>query len=76
MTLSTGMTFGEMTMLLDLHFLNDVCADSDVTVAVLPTERYADMTAHEPGLKLALLERLAAGAYEQLDVVLRSLLRP
>ncbi|QDQ92256.1 glutaminase A [Rhodococcus sp. WB9] len=76
MTLSTGMTFGEMTMLLDLHFLNDVCADSDVTVAVLPAERYADMAAHEPGLKLALLERLAAGAYEQLDVVLRSLLRP
>ncbi|EKT77567.1 glutaminase [Rhodococcus opacus M213] len=76
MTLSTGMTFGEMTMLLDLHFLNDVCADSDVTVAVLPSERYADMAAHEPGLKLALLERLAAGAYEQLDVVLRSLLRP
>ncbi|MDV7086093.1 glutaminase A [Rhodococcus sp. IEGM 248] len=76
MTLSTGMTFGEMTMLLDLHFLNDVCADSEVTVAVLPAERYADMAAHEPDLKLALLERLAAGAYEQLDVMLRSLLRP
>ena len=65
-----------MTMLLDLHFLNDVCADSEVTVAVLPAERYADMAAHEPDLKLALLERLAAGAYEQLDVMLRSLLRP
>jgi len=34
------------------------------------------MAAHEPDLKLALLERLAAGAYEQLDVMLRSLLRP
>ncbi|REE71620.1 L-glutaminase [Rhodococcus wratislaviensis] len=76
MTLSTGMTFGEMTMLLDLRFLNDVCADSEVTVAVLPADRYADMAATEPGLKLALLERLAAGAYEQLDVMLRSLLRP
>jgi glutaminase len=76
MTLSTGMTFGEMTMLLDLRFLNDVCADSEVTVAVLPADRYADMAVTEPGLKLALLERLAAGAYEQLDVMLRSLLRP
>jgi glutaminase len=33
------------------------------------------MAAEEPKLKLALLERLASGAYEQLDVMLRSLLR-
>ncbi|RZL76991.1 MAG: glutaminase A [Rhodococcus sp. (in: high G+C Gram-positive bacteria)] len=75
MTLSAGMSFGEMTMLLDSRFLNDVRADTPVTVAVLTSERYAEMASEEPKLKLALLERLASGAYEQLDVMLRSLLR-
>ncbi|MFC0447118.1 glutaminase A [Rhodococcus jostii] len=75
MTLSAGMSFGEMTMMLDSRFLNDVRADTPVTVAVLTSERYAEMASEEPKLKLALLERLASGAYEQLDVMLRSLLR-
>ena len=75
MTLSAGMSFGEMTMMLDSRFLNDVRADTEVTVAVLTTERYTEMASEEPKLKLALLERLASGAYEQLDVMLRALLR-
>lgn len=73
-TLSAGMTFGEMTMFLDTPFLNDIRADSTVTVAVLTPERYAELTAQAPELKLALLERLAAGAYEQLDLMLRSVI--
>jgi len=75
MTLSAGMSFGEMTMMIDSRFLNDVRADTEVTVAVLTTERYTEMASEEPKLKLALLERLASGAYEQLDVMLRALLR-
>ncbi|AWK73012.1 glutaminase A [Rhodococcus oxybenzonivorans] len=74
-TLSAGMSFGEMPMMLDSRFLNDVRADTAVTVAVLTPERYADMASKEPALKVALLERLASGAYEQLDLMLRSLLR-
>ncbi|ANQ73643.1 glutaminase A [Rhodococcus sp. 008] len=73
-TLSAGMTFGEMTMFLDTPFLNDIRADSTVTVAVLTPERYAELTAQAPELKLALLERLATGAYEQLDLMLRSVI--
>ncbi|WP_072687714.1 glutaminase A [Rhodococcus marinonascens] len=73
-TLSAGMSFGEMTVILDSRFLNDVRTDTPVTVAVLTADRYAEMTAAEPELKLALLERLAVGAYEQLDVMLRSVL--
>lgn len=75
MTLSAGMSFGEMTLMLDSRFLNDVRADTEVTVAVLTIERYAEMASEEPKLELALLKRLASGAYEQLDVMLRALLR-
>ncbi|AOW92479.1 glutaminase A [Rhodococcus sp. WMMA185] len=74
-TLSAGMSFGEVTLILGSHFLNDVRAHTPVTVAVLTADRYAEMTSAEPELKLALLERLASGAYEQLDVMLRSLLQ-
>ncbi|MDI9916451.1 glutaminase A [Rhodococcus sp. IEGM 1379] len=73
-TLSAGMTFGEMTMFLDTRFLNDIRADTTVVVAVLTSEKYGALTAHAPELKLALLERLAAGAYEQLDMTLRSVI--
>ncbi|MGC0363763.1 hypothetical protein ABH922_001747 [Rhodococcus sp. 27YEA15] len=73
-TLSAGMTFGEMTLFLGTRFLNDIRADSTVTVAVLTPERYEALTAAAPKLKLALLERLATGAYEQLDMTLRSVI--
>ncbi|MFE4502024.1 glutaminase A [Rhodococcus sp. NPDC056743] len=73
-TLSAGMTFGEMTMFLDTRFLNDVRADTTVVVAVLTTARYSELTSAAPELKLALLENLASGAYEQLDMTLRSVI--
>lgn len=73
-TLSAGMTFGEITMFLDTRFLNDVRADSAVVVAVLTAQRYSELTAAAPELKLALLESLATGAYEQLDMTLRGVI--
>ncbi|MFD4183133.1 glutaminase A [Rhodococcus sp. NPDC058514] len=72
-TLAPGMTFGEMPMLVDDRFLNDVHADSDVRLAVLPPDRFARLTAEAPGLKVALLEGLAAGAYAQMEAAIRSL---
>ncbi|QBJ98280.1 glutaminase A [Rhodococcus sp. ABRD24] len=72
-TLSAGMSFGEMPMLLDSKFLNDVRADTVVTVAVLPPDRFARLTAEAPEIKSALLERLATIAYAQLDMLLRSI---
>ena len=73
-TLSAGMTFGEMTMFLNSRFLNDVRADTTVVVAVLTTARYNELTSAAPELKLALLESLASGAYQQLDMTLRSVI--
>lgn len=72
-TLSPGMSFGEMALLVGEPYLYDVRADSAVQLAVLPAERFADLTASAPGLKLALLERLAAGAYAQMDSAIRSI---
>ncbi|MEV0946437.1 glutaminase A [Rhodococcus sp. NPDC049939] len=73
-TLSAGMSFGEMTTILGSRFLNDVRTDTPVTVALLTADLYDEMASVQPELKLALLERLASGAYEQLDLMLRSLL--
>lgn len=75
MTLSAGMTFGEMTMLLGTRFLNDFRADTAVTTAVLTYDVYTSLAAKEPELKLALVERLAAGAYEQVEMTMRSLMQ-
>ncbi|TQF66302.1 glutaminase A [Rhodococcus spelaei] len=72
-TLGAGMTFGEMPMLVDRKFLGDIRTDGQVRVAVLPPERFAALTAEAPALKLALLDRLAKGAYEQLDTAIRSM---
>ncbi|MFD4368300.1 glutaminase A [Rhodococcus sp. NPDC058521] len=75
MTLSAGMTFGEMTMLLGTRFLNDFRADTAVTAAVLTYDVYTALAAKEPELKLALVERLAAGAYEQVEITMRNLMQ-
>ncbi|MBP1158449.1 glutaminase [Rhodococcus sp. PvR044] len=72
-TLAPGMTFGEMPLLIGERFLGDVHADTDVRLAVLPPDRFAHLSAEAPGLKVALLEELAAGAYAQMDAVIRSL---
>ncbi|MDH6284194.1 glutaminase A [Prescottella agglutinans] len=71
-TLSAGMTFGEMPTLLDSTFLNDVRADTTVTLALLPPDGFARLTSAAPQIKSALLERLATAAYGQLEMLLRT----
>ncbi|WFR71438.1 glutaminase A [Prescottella defluvii] len=71
-TLSAGMTFGEMPTLLDSTFLNDVRADTTVTLALLPPDGFARLTSAAPEIKSALLERLATAAYGQLEMLLRT----
>ncbi|GAA4476988.1 glutaminase A [Rhodococcus olei] len=72
-TLAPGMTFGEMPTLIGGTFLNDVRADTATRLAVLSPERFAKLTDAAPDLKLALVTRLAQGAYAQLDSAIRSL---
>ncbi|GAB2650079.1 glutaminase A [Prescottella soli] len=71
-TLSAGMTFGEMPTLLDSTILNDVRADTTVTLALLPPDGFARLTSAAPEIKSALLERLATAAYGQLEMLLRT----
>ncbi|AVP68463.1 glutaminase A [Prescottella equi] len=71
-TLSAGMSFGEMPTLLGSTYLNDVRADTPLTLAVLPPDGFARLTGSAPEIKAALLERLAAMAYGQLEVLLRT----
>lgn len=75
MTLSAGMTFGEMTLLLKTRFLNDFRADTPVVAAVLPEDRYVELAGQDADLKLALVEQLAAGAYEQMELTMRTLVQ-
>lgn len=71
-TLSAGMSFGEMPTLLGSTYLNDVRADTTVTMAVLSPDAFARLTAVAPEVKSAVLERLAAMAYGQLEMLLRT----
>ena len=57
-TLSAGMTFGEFAFLGSEVRTADVVADSDVDAWVLTVERFRDLTAHDPALGIAILERL------------------
>ncbi|PTR26718.1 L-glutaminase [Rhodococcus sp. OK519] len=72
-TLSAGMSFGEMATLLGTKILNDVRADTAVTVAVLTPERLARLTTEAPEIRSALIERLAAVAYGQVEMLLRTI---
>ncbi|KAA0023415.1 glutaminase A [Antrihabitans cavernicola] len=72
-TLAAGMSFGEMPMLLGTDSLVDVRADSRVTVYVLPAAAFAALTTAYPDVKLALLEQLAAGAYQQMSAAIQTL---
>ncbi|WP_442945606.1 glutaminase A [Nocardia sp. SSK8] len=72
-TLSAGMSFGEIPMLLGEPFVNDVVAETAVRVAVLSPAAFDALAADHPQLKLALLQRLAASAYTQMDAALRTL---
>nr|WP_216893082.1 glutaminase A [Nocardia alni] len=70
-TLSAGMSFGEIPMLIGEPFANEVRAETGVRVAVLSPARFDRLTEQAPHLKLALLQRLAAGAYAQMDAAVR-----
>ncbi len=72
-TLTSGMSFGEVPMLLDEPFVNDVVAETRVRVAVLSPAVFDDLADSHPQLKLALLQRLAAGAYAQMDATIRTI---
>ncbi|WP_067992829.1 glutaminase A [Nocardia pseudobrasiliensis] len=70
-TLSAGMSFGEIPMLIGEPFANEVRAETRLRVAVLSPTRFDQLTEQATHLKLALLERLAANAYAQMDAAVR-----
>ncbi|MCP2298088.1 L-glutaminase [Nocardia amikacinitolerans] len=72
-TLSAGMSFGEIPMLVGTPFVNEARAETGVRVAVLSPARFDVLAQRAPQLKLALLERLAAGAYAQMDAAVRAI---
>lgn len=72
-SLSAGMQFGEIPMLVGAAFANEVRAEAGVRLAVLSPERFDQLTPQAPHLKLALLERLAAGAYAQMDAAVHAI---
>ncbi|WP_438943435.1 glutaminase A [Nocardia otitidiscaviarum] len=72
-TLTTGMSFGEISLILDQPFPNDILAETTVSLAVLTPDRFDTLTQQAPALKVALLERLAAAAYGQADAAVRAL---
>ncbi|MFF3223384.1 glutaminase A [Nocardia suismassiliense] len=72
-SLSAGMSFGEIPMLVGTPFVNEARAETGVRVAVLGPARFDQLTSQAPQLKLALLERLAAGAYAQMDAAVRAI---
>ena len=71
-TLGPGTTFGEMPVLTGARFLIDVRADTRVQVAVLSAEHFQRLTEQYPLVKLTLLERLATGAYAQMEAAIRT----
>ncbi|MFC6012578.1 glutaminase A [Nocardia lasii] len=72
-TLSSGMSFGEVPMLVREPFVNTVVAETRVRVAVLSPSVFDSLTDDDPRMKLALLQRLAAGAYAQMDMTVRTI---
>lgn len=73
LSLSAGMSFGEIPMLVGTPFGNEARAETGVRLAVLSPERFDRLTARAPGLKLALLEQLAAEAFAQIDAAVRAI---
>ncbi|MGW5373973.1 glutaminase A [Nocardia sp. NPDC003999] len=73
LSLSAGMSFGEIPMLVGTPFGNEVLAETETCVAVLTPERFDRLTPQAPGLKLALLEQLAAEAFAQIDAAVRAI---
>ncbi|WP_436838075.1 glutaminase A [Nocardia amamiensis] len=73
LSLSPGMSFGEIPMLVGTPFGSQVRAETGVRVAVLSPDRFDRLTSRAPETKLALLERLAAGAFAQIDAAVRAI---
>nr|WP_169811187.1 glutaminase A [Nocardia amamiensis] len=73
LSLSPGMSFGEIPMLVGTPFGSEARAEADVRVAVLSPERFDLLSVDGPEMKLALLERLAAGAFTQIDAAVRAI---
>ncbi|MFF5036151.1 glutaminase A [Nocardia salmonicida] len=71
-TFSAGMSFGEIPMLIGERFVNDIVAETGVRVAVMSPAVFDELAEQHPQLKLALLQRLAAGAYAQMDAAVRT----
>ncbi|NIL76835.1 MULTISPECIES: glutaminase A [Rhodococcus] len=72
-TLSPGMSFGEMPLLANTPFLLNFRADTDLTVAVVTVADFHALTVDAPATKLAVLGNLAAGAYAQMNIAIKSL---
>ncbi|MFD8099774.1 glutaminase A [Nocardia fluminea] len=72
-TLSSGMSFGEIPMLTGEKFVNDIVAETGVRVAVMSVAVFDELAEQHPQLKLALLQRLAAGAYAQMEATVRTI---
>ncbi|MET9486690.1 glutaminase A [Nocardia sp. NPDC006630] len=72
-SLSPGMSFGEISLLTGVQFSNDIYAETTVRLAVLPPDKFDQLTGQAPEVKLALLERLATAAYAQADAAVRAL---
>ncbi|MFF2551348.1 glutaminase A [Nocardia sp. NPDC058058] len=72
-SLSPGMSFGEISLLTGVRFSNDIYAENTVRLAVLPPDKFDELTRQAPEVKLALLERLATAAYAQADAAVRAL---
>ena len=72
-TLSPGMSFGEMPLLARTKFILAFRAETDLSVAVISDENFAELTRDAAEVKLALLTNLATGAYHQMNTAIKSL---
>lgn len=75
MTLSPGMTFGEVALLTQAPSLSDMVAHTDGRLSVLPRAAYEALAREQPRLETTLMRTIATGAYEQRDIALRWLTR-
>ncbi|NLG55881.1 MAG: glutaminase A [Rhodococcus sp.] len=65
-TLTAGSTFGELPLLLDVPWVNDFHAHTDVTAAVLTPDAFSEIRRSHPEVEMALLRNLAARTHAQL----------
>ncbi len=72
-TLSPGMSFGEMPLLADTPFILDFRADTELSLAVISADDFAELTRDATDVKLTLLTNLATGAYSQMNTAIKSL---